>query len=378
MELVVTEKKHTGSWSKEELFTDGDAFFEDVIHSIDAARHCVDFETYIFNRDAIGERVLDSLIQAAGRGVKVRLLLDGVGSFDWTPNEVAEVRLKGIDVRIFHPLPWYQTASLYKFVKSWEKMKRRDHRKCIIIDQKIAYVGSANVTGSHCKSVAGKEAFRDTCVKLEGKSIGILQREFNWTWESAPPMVVATPPCLSKGSNGVRANSSKLSRQWLFKDLFLRITRAQRRVWIMTPYFVPRLSLLYAFRAATRRGVDVRILLPRKSDVGPLRRLAHNFYSILLKHKVRIFEYCPTTLHGKICLIDDLLIIGSSNLNYRSLIYDYELDVVLTKTETIEQIEQHFKEDFKNSEEIQAAKWQARSIGDRVMEKLVLPFKNWS
>ena len=370
--------KSPHAWSEETLFTDGDAFFEDVLDSIQAAQRSIDLETYIFNKDRIGTKILNALIQATARGIEVRILMDGVGCFDWTPNEVMELRQKGPSVKIFHPLPWYQADTPEKFIKSWEKLERRDHRKCIIIDQQVAFCGSANITEVHCKSIMGEEAFRDICVKVQGPDMTLLQKEFDWMWDTASPLAKHTPPNTMDESCLVRANSSMESRSWLFKDLFHRITHAKERVWIMTPYFVPRLNLLYALRLARRNGVDVRLLLPSKSDIGQLRRLAHTFYSTLLKNKIRIFEYQATTLHAKVCLIDNWATVGSANFNHRSFIYDYELNVVLCKPETLEEIKQQFLNDFQRSEEIHAKKWNTRSLFDRCLETMVLPFKNWS
>lgn len=370
--------KGSAVWSEEILFTDGDLFFEDVLQSINAAKQSVDLEVYIFNKDKVGTKILNGLIQAAARGIEVRILLDGVGCYDWTPEEIGEIRAKKVSIKIFHPLPWYQADSAEKFVKSWEKIDRRNHRKCIIIDHETAYCGSANITDVHCRSTAGMEAFRDTCVKVNGEGIEQIQKEFDWIWKMASPLAKVKPPKVPTELSLVRANSSMAARKWLFKDLFRRITSAQDHVWIMTPYFVPRLSLLYALRTATRNGVDVRILVPRKSDIGPLRRIAHTFYSTLLKHKIRIFEYKASTLHGKIILIDNWVSLGSANFNHRSHIYDYELNLVLTHPKTLTDIRQQFIADFKQSEEINAAKWNSRSIFDRFMESLVLPFKNWS
>lgn len=379
MDLAIKNNmKNSSSWSEETLFNDADLFFKDVLRSIESAKRCIDIETYIFNKDQIGTRILNGLIKAAARGIEVRLLMDGVGCYDWTPDEVMQLRSQGLAVKIFHPLPWYQADSAEKLIKSIQKLERRDHRKCIIIDQEIAYCGSANITQVHSKHIMGKDAFRDTNVKVRGDNIKEIQKEFNWMWQTASPLSKEKPPVNLKEFSLVRANSSISRRKWIHKDLFRRISEAKSCVWIMTPYFVPRLSMLYAFRTATRNGVDVRILLPHKSDIGQLRRIAHSFYSTLLKHKVRIFEYTPSTLHGKVMLIDDWVTVGSTNFNYRSHIYDYELDVVLTHPKSIESIREDFIKDFSQSEEIKAAKWNSRSIFDRFMETLVLPFKNWS
>ncbi len=368
----------TLAWSEETLFTDCDLFYEDVLNSINTAKHSIDLETYIFNKDKLGTKILNGLIQAASRGIAVRVLLDGVGCYDWTPEDIMQIREQNVSIKIFHPLPWYQADSAQKFIRSWQKLERRNHRKCIIIDQETAYCGSANITEVHCRSAVGAEAFRDTCVRVKGDSLKDVQKEFNWIWSMASPLAKVKPPKVPTEKSLVRANSSTAARKWLFKDLFRRITTAQKRVWIMTPYFVPRLSLLYALRAATRNGIDVRILVPLKSDIGPFRRIAHTFYSTLLKHKVRIFEYKASTLHGKIILIDDWVTVGSANFNHRSHIYDYELNIVLKKPETLKEISQQFLADFDQSEEITAVKWNSRSIFDRVMEGIVLPFKNWS
>ena len=367
-------------WDEEFIFTDGDLFFTDVLQSIQNAKRSIDVETYIFNRDQIGKDVLDALVQATSKGVQVRLLIDGIGCYDWTARDVQDLKEKGLSIRVFHPLPWHQSTSLslQKFVKNFSKLKRRNHRKCIIIDNQLAYCGSINITGNHCRSVMKEQAWRDTAVRLKGYGLVDLQSEFDWIWNISEPNLVSETPNEKINTSIVRANSSYQRRHWLFKDLFQRIIHAKKRVWIMTPYFVPRISFIYALRMATLHNVDVRILLPNKSDIGPLRRLAHTFYSKLLKHKIRIFEYQPSTLHGKVYLIDDWVTVGSTNLNYRSMVYDYELDVVLSKPDSLATIQQQFEQDFQKSEEIKAIKWRNRSLWERLLETLVLPFKNWS
>lgn len=365
-------------WTEEILFNDGDTFFADVLSSIDSAEHSIDFETYIFNRDRIGTKIIQALIKAVARGVKVRLLMDGIGSYDWSHEQVQKLKSYGLDVKVFHPLPWFNPDSASMLIKSWEKLKRRNHRKSILIDHKMAYIGSFNVTDAHSKAASGKNAFRDTAVRVQGPCIEALEKEFQWTWTIADPTQTAEAPVPSKSPGVVRANSSRASRRKLYREFFDRILKAEDHVWLMTAYFVPRVSILYALREAAKRGVDIRILLPSKSDIGPLSKLAHSFYSTLLKNKIRIFEYQPSTLHAKVCLIDDWLVVGSTNLNYRSLVYDYELDIVLSKPETIAQVKEQFNDDFKHSKEIRASKWSQRGLADRFLETLVLPFKNWS
>lgn len=360
-------------WTEEVVFNDGDSFFEDVFQSINAAKHSVDLETYIFNCDKLGKKMLKALILAVQRGVKVRLLLDGVGCYEWSYENIQWLKSKGLEVEVFHPL------SFAGALTSWEKLKKRNHRKTILVDKEVAYCGSMNITGTHCRSIVGEEAFRDTAARVRGPGLRLLESEFNWTWKMASYQTQLTPPKRPVNpSTIVRANSSHFARRKLYKDLFYRIMGAKETVWIASAYFVPRMSLIYALRHAARNNIDIRILLPSKSDIGPFRRLTHNFYETMLKNKIRIFEYQPSTLHAKVCLVDDWLTIGSTNLNYRSFVYDYELDIVLSKPESLATIKEQFQFDFKRSKEVKASVWRQRALADRIAEKLVLPFKSWS
>lgn len=369
-------------WTEEVIFNDGDSYFADVLRSFYAANHSINVETYIFDRDSLGKQVLKALILAVQRGVKVRLLLDGFGCLEWNAENVQWLRDKGVEVEVFHPLPWYDSPSLAHSLAgvagTWDKVKKRNHRKTIVVDKEIAYCGSLNVTGRHCRSVMGMDAFRDTAVRVRGPGLSALLNEFNWTWKMASYHTKLRPPKLAVKSSIVRANSSHSNRRKLYKDLFHRIMDAKHTVWITTAYFVPRVSLIYALRHAARNNVDIRILLPSKSDIGPFSKLTHNFYETLLKNKIRIFEYQPSTLHAKVCLVDDWLTVGSTNLNYRSLVFDYELDVVLSNPESIAAIKDQFKNDLKKSIEVNASKWHERAISDKIVEKILLPFKGWS
>jgi cardiolipin synthase len=152
---------------------------------------------------------------------------------------------------------------------------------------------------------------------------------------------------------------------------------AKNRIWLMSPYFVPDYSTLKALRLAAWSGVDVRILLPQKNDIFMMKLANRVFYSYLLRSGVKVFEYCPTTLHAKVLAIDDWIVLGSSNRNHRSLIRDLEIDIVLTHEESYRSVEKQFRIDLAQSEEIFLSQWSGRAWFYRGIEKLVAFFKNW-
>lgn len=365
------------SWSEETVFHDGDRFFEALLQEIGRARANVDLETYIFDRDELGDRVLSALGAAARRGIRVRLLLDGVGSASWTLRDLKKARSQGVDVRVFHPLPWqnpkfefFRSLAPQRWLLSLGKLNRRNHRKTCIIDDRIAFLGGMNVSARHLNRSPDLPGWRDTSARVLGDDVRLLSQAFEEAWSRKSRGSSLSSPL-------VRLNSNRLQRRGSYAELIQRLLSAQNRVWITNPYFVPEFAVLRALRFSAWTGKDVRILVPRRNDVWGMKWAINAFYFILLSAGVKIHEYSPTILHAKTLLIDDWATVGSSNFNHRSIFHDLEVDAVLALPSSIHSLETQFLIDLSQSHPVDPGSWGKRPWGRRALERLVLVFRRW-
>jgi cardiolipin synthase len=362
-------------------------FFESLLRDINSATISIDLETYIFSRDEIGERVAAALAAASKRKIKVRILVDGAGSPLWGNTLTRSLEQDGVETRVFHPFPW----RLWQWSRSWVpvspilkaiylclKINSRNHRKVCLIDDHIAYVGSLNICQSHLDKKQWGDYWRDTAVRLQGIDFTELKSAFDGAWNHMPiPERLREIFRLINKDPIFRVNNTRHRRRILYKHLLRQISRSQKRIWITNAYFVPDSFLLKRLTQAAERGVDVRILLPERSDVFVLPWTSATFYYHLVKAGVRIFEYLPSMLHAKTLIIDDWVCVGSSNLNHRSLLHDLEVDVNLRLPESKETIVNQFLLDLEKSKEVELDSWQKRPYYQRLIGRLLLYLKYW-
>ena len=386
------------SWTNETLYYRGDEYFSALIAELEQARFTIDFESYIFEQDPLGERVTAALSAAAARGVRVRLLVDGIGSPGFNSAWVNKLDREGIFTRIYHPLPWVfplPASRLARFTKTkhWLErfflLNRRDHRKLCLIDDKIAWLGSLNVDSRHLREFYGDQAWHDIGVRVEGPEINALLAAFNYAWRRASGLRFPTARRIRNllmrpirrlshlNARGVRLNTSRRKRRIHYHALLNQIALCRSRVWVATAYFAPEFRLTRALRRAAAAGADVRVLIPHRSDVFFMPWVTEAFYSHLLLGGVRIFEYLPTFLHAKAMIIDDSILIGSSNLNHRSLLHDLEIDIILDSPEALSSLTHHFENDFERALEIRLPSWKRLPLLQRLAGRVFLYFKYW-
>ncbi len=358
--------------SNRRLFFDPHAYFADLVEHIDRAEKEVVFEIYIFELDAVGNRVLAALEAAVARDVRVRVLLDGIGSFRHASRIAARLRGDSCEVRIFHPLPWdfaaYRNAlragrwysQMLHFIAS---INRRDHRKLCIVDGRYAWLGSFNLTAEHFERdhEGGGDYWHDTGLRASGPLVASLQANFEQVWAG------------KLGSFGERsrrflAYEARARRRRGRQRLLAVLAQSQTRIWITNAYFNPSRQVLKLLKKKASGNVDVRVIVPSRSDIPLFPTLSRSFYSDLLRVGIRVYEYRRQVLHSKTMLIDDQVLIGSTNLNYRSLLHDLELDVLLDDPEVVESLQRRFGEDVGDSREITLRNWQdhpwlLRSLG---------------
>ncbi len=366
-------------WSSECIETDGDRYFAALIADIDAAAVSVDLESYIVEDDEIAGSVLAALTRAHERGVAVRLLVDGVGAAGWIMAKGRGWRC--CPWRIYHPMPW-TVVGTYLPTSSWLEsrlqflrlLNRRNHRKTCVIDGRIAWIGSQNLERRHSRQAFGDGAWRDTAARVEGDAVAVITTAFNDTWRRSwrfgarhlRPSIPFRPLRGKVDRSGpVRLSGNRRLRRGQWKDLVARMAAARTRLWITTPYFVPTEDLLRALERAAATA-DVRLLLPRINDIRFMPWVAALYTGRLQRAGVRLFAY-PRMVHAKTQVIDDQGLVGSSNLNSRSLLFDLEADVWLVRPESVQALAEAFTADCTLATEVptgQGVGWRERILGN--------------
>jgi cardiolipin synthase len=372
-------------WERCDVVHDGDLFFDQLERAIDGATKSIEIEFYIFAVDQTGVRIFDALARAVARGVVVRLLVDGIGSTAFARQYREKASKVGIILRVFHEAPWDRwwpgRESVPENRSTWRKVFRRinnrNHRKVVTIDGRTAFVGSFNITKYHLASQVGSSAWRDTGVIVEGSEVRVLLQTFEDIWAGRLQRLkrkfrrnrgVFSSPL-------VRLNITGKQRRESYLDLLMRLVAARKRVWITNAYFVPDGSLLRVLSVVAREGVDVRILVPGFSDVVFIPWVASAFHFGLLSAGVKIFEYRGSILHAKTMLIDDWGLIGSSNLNHRSLLHDLEADIVVTDESSVNSIQNQYGHDLGRSVEVTLENWHQRPLLERLLGRVLLWFR---
>lgn len=352
----------------EEMFNCATKYFEQMLADIKQAKISIDLEVYIFGEGVIGQKMRQALAEAAERGVRVRVLVDGAGTPWWGRSFARYLEKAGVQTRVFHPFPWQlwnwsrskvKVPWLLKFIYLWFTANSRNHRKVVLIDKETAYLGSINIIAHHLSKEEGGQGWRDIAIRLKGaKPVAQLREAFESAWSHQTIKERITHVfTMIKMHPLIRLNHNRHRRRVLYKQLLWQLQDAHERIWITNAYFIPDSRFLKYLKHAASRGVDVRMLLPRKSDVLFMPWAAAVFYDSLLKAGVRIFEYLPGVLHAKTLIIDDWMLVGSSNLNQRSLKHDLEADVNIKMPASKLFLEQTFLEDLNHSHELHLNNW---------------------
>jgi cardiolipin synthase len=372
---------------------DGRATYAAMLQAIRGARHHVHMEMYIFEDDEVGREFARAMAERARAGVKVRLIYDAVGSMRARKGFFEEMEQAGIAVAVFNPV----ATGLVK--RGPIDAQARDHRKLLLVDGRVAVLGGINISrvyGSASASGSGgggggdkggaafeDRPWRDLQVRIEGPAVADFQRAFveqwkKWKKESLPEAGLY-PKLSPAGPHLVRAVASSPSEDGapdaLYLALISAIEAAETEVCITNAYFVPHPQLLEALAAAARRGVDVKLVLPGKTDNALVFHAGRANYQPLLEAGVKIYERKERLLHTKSAVIDGVWsTIGSTNLDWRSLAYNDELNAVVIGPEFAARMKAIFERDLANSEAITPGKWAKRPFMDRIKETAAVNF----
>lgn len=335
-----------------QLLVNGAPKYDSVIADINAARKHVHLEYYIFDGDRTGTLIRDAMVAALGRGVKIRMLVDGAGSFGTKDEFLQPLKDAGAEVSVFHPL-------LRGIPNLRPLLNFRSHRKIAVIDGRIGYTGGINVSDSENDRLNPEEYFRDLHTRIEGQAVSWMQRIFLEDWHYAsgktPSEGDGLFPEMAAGRCAVQMIPSgpDNSAEPIHRACLAAIHVADARVWLATPYFVPTSAALYALTSAAMRGLDVRVMIPKKSDSRLVNLAARSYYEALLKAGVRVFEYQPRMLHSKVLMVDDAFaLLGSANFDNRSFVTNFEMSIAVHEKSISRELEQVWKEDEAQSVEV--------------------------
>ncbi len=370
--------------NKVTLLQNGPVTHEAMFAAIRTATDHINLETYIFDDGNLGQQFATLLLEKQASGVQVSVLYDSVGGLLTPQSFFDRLREGGIAVLEFNPV-----NPLAKNPKTWQ-VNHRDHRKLIVVDGRIAFIGGVNISDNYSSSPLGKpapggsmleaadedEGWRDTHIQVEGPVVAEFQRSFLDTWArhaGALPTKQYFPELAVQGDEIVRAMGSRADEgaSPIYMTLVSAITRATTEIHLTVAYFGPDPTLLEALTGAAQRGVKVRMVLPSYTDSEAIFHLGRSHYTRLLRAGVEIHERHGALMHAKTAVIDGVWsTIGSSNLDWRSLLHNDEISAVVLGQEFAGQMNAMFAADLAESEQIQLAEWRRRSLWLRIKERV--------
>ena len=348
------------------LLKNGAEAFPAMFEAMDGAALSISLEMYIVADDSTGREFRDHLKSAAARGVQVRVLVDSWGCWYLPDSFWDELRDAGAQVRWFRPL----AKGFLPF---------RNHRKLLLIDDRIAFVGGLNIADEYFRGGLHAPPWRDNALALEGPETAGLHRSFSRMWERADNPIRRIISRLRRERRaGKNAHGAIRFLESGPENPVRPVRRAYRQVIesaassidLAMGYFYPHGRMVRALRRAVRRGVRVRLMVPQRTDVPISRWAARGLYGRLLRAGVEVWEYTPAMMHSKLAIADDTLIAGSANLDIRSGRINYELVAVVSDPRLAERARADFEDDLKNSVRITLEEWQKRPLIQRLKERL--------
>ncbi|MBB4826889.1 cardiolipin synthase [Sporosarcina luteola] len=353
-----------------QIFNDGAVKFEELIKDLEAAKDHIHFQYYILRLDTLGKRIIDILIRKAKQGVKVRVLFDDIGSRGLHVRHLKALVDAGGEVAAFFP-------AILPLINP--RMNYRNHRKIVVIDGRIGYVGGFNVGDEYLGLNKRFGYWRDTHLRIEGSAVHPLQTRFILDWNQASDKhnIIYDerlfPAIPRKGSVGLQIVSSGPDAEWeQIKDGYLKmIFLAKEYIYIQTPYFIPDVSFLDALRIACLSGVDVRIMIPNKPDHMFVYWATYSNVGNLLKAGAKVYIYENGFIHAKQIVVDDeLSTVGTANIDVRSFKLNFEINAFIYDREKSHELAELFEQDMQLCTELTYDLYLNRSRGIKIKESV--------
>lgn len=350
------------------LLVNGESKFPEVIHSLEQAKHHIHMEYYIFSYDDVGKKIVDVLIRKALEGVEVRIIIDDFGS---TKNKRMVKRLRRAKVNVHRFMP-----VVFPFLA---QANFRNHRKIIVVDGRVGFEGGINIDERYLNSGKHKLYWRDTHIKFEGPLVNLLQLQFllSWHFTAKKKFPFERPyfgnhfETIGDATATLVASGPDSPRPYCMEAILAAINQAKIRIWIVTPYFIPTDQIITALQIAASNGVDVRMILPGKSDSHVVKHASLSYIRPLLHSGIRIFFYEKGFAHAKTMTFDSKVsIIGTANMDTRSFYINFEIAAVVYDEKLCAQVDESFLNDLKNCKEMTFREWSKRSFYNRLLDSV--------
>jgi cardiolipin synthase len=359
---------HLHHYSKLEVLTNGEQFYEAELAAIAAAKQTINLEAYIFAKGELTQRFVKAMAERARAGVRVQVIVDAIGGFGQSKGYFKELTDARGEVEWYHPLRW----------DTWPSINNRTHRELLIVDGEVGFIGGAGFADHWYKGEQDAPRWRDTMVRVEGEAVTGLQSVFAENWLEASGEIIAgrdyfpftraaeQNTTLVIGSAPTAGGST--TARVLFQTL---LASASKTIYITTPYFLPDFSARSELiRAIKERGVDVKIVVPgRHMDHHLTRSSSRRLYGELLFAGAKIYEYKPAMIHTKSLVIDSMWsVLGSTNMDSRSFVLNDEVNIATLNPAIAKRVEQDFFHDLSQAREITYEEWKRRPQIERANE----------
>ncbi|TDU81796.1 cardiolipin synthase [Prosthecobacter fusiformis] len=356
------------------LLHNGVGIFPPMLEAIRAAQKTINFEAFIFHSGKVGSQFMDAFCEQAGKGVKVRILLDGIGSGLGLKNEeIDRLRKAGCQVAYYHPARGIRI----------DRINRRTHRRVLVVDGKMGFTGGVGFGDEWQGNADAADHWREVHGQLEGPIVAKLQTAFQQHWlEATEELLSGADHFPALPSAGPLMAQVITSRAFTTAPLpvtqAVAIAAAEKSIYITNPYCTPTDDFVHLLAEATKRGVDVKLIIPGKYNDQPATKSAGSeSYGKLLEAGVKIFQYSPTMIHSKTMVVDGRFsLFGTSNLDPRSSQINEEIDVSVYDVGFGEAMDRIFQDDLKLAKPYTMADFEARSLKDRFLEWIMIPIRS--
>jgi cardiolipin synthase len=342
-------------------------YYNLMLNDIAQATEYVFLETYKFANDHMGVKFRDALTKKSRQGVKIKILIDSWGRGPVSESFFAELTSLGGEVKFFEKIKINSDI--------FTRGHRRDHRKILVIDDNISYIGSANITGYNIN-------WRELCLRMVGEIAVAFKKVFLENFNAFNPFIITNKVTFTRkirsGDFEIIRDVPSIQFQRLRKRYTQMIRQSVHSVVIETPYFLPGFQLRKVMMDASRRGVSVKVIMPKHSDMRMVDILRNKYLGLLHDAGIKLLFYLPHNLHAKLLVIDgEIFSISSANFDFRSFRYQYEVALIGSEPDILRQLQDHVDETIRNSQGLDYLEWKRRPLIEKIFEYVLLPFRHF-
>lgn len=370
--LLNSSKSLVTEYNRVKVLNNGANTFDAIFKAIEAARDHIHLEYYIIDDDKIGNQLRELLIRKSGEGVKIRLIYDDIGCWGLSEDFIESLTDAGIEVKAFLPV---------RFPSFTNKINYRNHRKIVVVDSNIGFVGGLNIADRYLEGNPELGFWRDTHLQIEGEAVSSLQVIFLIDWYFVTKQIITEEKYFmtqkADERHLVQITASGPDSDWssIMQAYFSAIASARSSIYISSPYFLPNESILTAIKTAALSGVDVRILLPARSDSKTVFWATRSYVSELLDAGINIYFYEKGFPHSKLLIVDGVLSsVGTANMDIRSFDQNFEVSALIYDVEITTELQNYFLTDLTNSTQITREIWDKRPRWESIKESVARIF----